>query len=134
MLIDSVKKLKTFASDFAAGLSAPVVVKLHGDLGAGKTEFCRAVIHHLCGENTIVQSPTFNMVNLYDSAKGRIAHFDLYRLADASELAELNLDEYISDSIVLIEWPDLAAEILPKNAINVKIEITDDGARKIEIS
>ena len=74
-----------WAREFAKTLHAPVTVALHGDLGMGKSEIARTIIRTLRGENTVVPSPTFTLVQNYDG----ISHFDLYRITDASELEEI---------------------------------------------
>ncbi|MDR0449239.1 MAG: tRNA (adenosine(37)-N6)-threonylcarbamoyltransferase complex ATPase subunit type 1 TsaE [Rickettsiales bacterium] len=131
MKINSLSELNDFAASFAAGLRAPQVVLLYGELGAGKTEFVRSVIRSLCGAETIVPSPTFTMIQTYDSPVGRIAHFDLYRLESADELAELGLEDYLADSIVFIEWPDKGPRL--PGAIKIRIENMEDASRKISL-
>ena len=127
-ILSDVEQMRAWASDFAKTLTAPVTVALHGDLGMGKSEIARAVIKTLRGADTIVPSPTFTIVQNYDG----ISHFDLYRLMDASELIEVGLQNAIDNDIVLIEWPDIAADILPADAIHVYIYEYDNG-RKIVV-
>ena len=109
-------------------LSAPCVVALYGDLGMGKSEIARTIIQTLRGADTVVPSPTFTIVQNYDG----ISHFDLYRLDDASELTEVGLEHAIANDITLIEWPEIAAGVLPENTISVRINQCGDG-RKIVI-
>ena len=111
-----------WARDFAKTLHAPQTVALHGDLGMGKSEIARTIIKTLRGENTVVPSPTFTLVQSYDG----ISHFDLYRISDVSELEEIGLPYAIDNDITLIEWPDIAKDMLPKNTIH--IYITQNGA------
>ncbi len=106
-----------WAREFAKTLHAPVVVALHGDLGMGKSEIARTIIRALRGENTVVPSPTFTIVQNYDG----ISHFDLYRITDASELEEIGLPYAIQNDITLIEWPDVAEALLPKNTIHIYV-------------
>lgn len=101
------------------------VVKLYGDLGAGKTTFVRALIRSLSGQDERVISPTFNLVQLYETPKGKVWHYDLYRVEDASELEELALEEALED-VLIIEWPQIADKYLPEEAISVTIEFTQD--------
>lgn len=122
----NIDETRAWAKQFAKTLVAPVTVALHGDLGVGKSEIARTIIQTLRGENTVVPSPTFTIVQSYDG----ISHFDLYRISDASELVEIGLDYAIQNDITLIEWPDIAANILPKNTIH--LYITEYGlGRKI---
>ena len=108
-----------WAREFAKTLHARVVVALHGDLGMGKSEIARTIIRTLRGEKTIVPSPTFTIVQNYDG----ISHFDLYRISDESELTEVGLPYAIQNDITIIEWPDVAAGMLPENTIHVYISL-----------
>lgn len=113
----NIEETHKWARDFAKTLKAPCVVALHGDLGMGKSEIARTIIQTLRGENTVVPSPTFTIVQNYDG----ISHFDLYRIEDKSELIEIGLPYAIQNDITLIEWPDIAKDILPENTIHIYI-------------
>src|SRR5688500_19867901 len=105
---------RRLAADVASILKAGDLVTLSGDLGAGKTAFARALIRHLANDDTLeVPSPTFTLVQTYALPRFPVVHADLYRVGQASELAELGVDEAAEDSVVLLEWPDRAAEALP---------------------
>lgn len=127
-ILENVEQMRTWARDFAGTLSAPCVVALHGDLGMGKSEIARSVIQTLRGADTVVPSPTFTIVQSYDG----ISHFDLYRVEDVSELTEIGLSHAMENDIALIEWPEIATEMLPEDTIHVYISQYADG-RKIEI-
>lgn len=130
IITKDIDETRAFAREFARNLRAPVTVALHGDLGVGKSEIARTIIQTLCGENTVVPSPTFTLVQTYAAADKKISHFDLYRIVDAAELVEIGLDYAIQNDITLIEWPDIAAHMLPANTIH--IDISEYGAgRKI---
>ncbi len=116
---------RQWAASFAKTLRAPVCVALHGDLGVGKSEIARTIIQTLRAPNTIVPSPTFTIVQNYDG----ISHFDLYRVTDPSELVEIGLKHAIENDITLIEWPDVAGDMLPENTIHVFIDIHENGRR-----
>ncbi|MBD5389101.1 tRNA (adenosine(37)-N6)-threonylcarbamoyltransferase complex ATPase subunit type 1 TsaE [bacterium] len=122
---ENLEQTRAWAADFAKNLRAPVCVALHGDLGMGKSEIARTIIQTLCGADTVVPSPTFTIVQNYDG----ISHFDLYRVTDASELTEIGLMHAIDHDITLIEWPDMAAEMLPPDTIHVYIDVAGDGRR-----
>lgn len=110
------------AADFAKTLPAFCVVFLEGDLGAGKSVFARALIRVLSGDpHLTVPSPTFNLLQTYETGKGTVWHYDLYRLKDPEEMQELSWDDALSGGIVLIEWPDKLEHLKPKG-ITVSIE------------
>lgn len=128
IILKSLDETRAWAAEFAKTLHEPVTVALHGDLGMGKSEIARQIIRTLRGQDTVVPSPTFTIVQNYDG----ISHFDLYRVGDASELVEIGLPYAIANDITLIEWPDIAADILPENTIHIYISEYGDG-RKIVI-
>ncbi len=116
-ILNNLEETHKWARDFAKTLHAPVTVALHGDLGMGKSEIAREIIKTLRGKDTVVPSPTFTLVQNYDG----ISHFDLYRIGDVSELEEIGLKHAIDNDITLIEWPEIAKDVLPKNTIHVYI-------------
>ena len=126
--LKNIDETRAFAREFAHRLHAPCVVALHGDLGMGKSEIARTIIQELRGADTVVPSPTFTIVQNYDG----ISHFDLYRVMDKSELVEIGLGYAIQNDITLIEWPEIAADMLPENTIHLYITGSDD-ARHIVI-
>jgi len=130
IITKNIDETRAFARDFACTLNAPVTVALHGDLGVGKSEIARTIIQTLCGENTVVPSPTFTLVQTYVAGNKKISHFDLYRISDVAELVEIGLDYAIQNDITLIEWPDIASDMLPDNTIHIDISEYEQG-RKI---
>lgn len=126
-LLDSVEQTRAWAREFAKTLRAPVCVALHGDLGMGKSEIARTIIQTLRGADTVVPSPTFTIVQNYDG----ISHFDLYRINDASELTEIGLPYAIANDITLIEWPDIATDILPNDTIHIYLTEHGSGRRLV---
>lgn len=128
MFIDNVESLREFATEFANRLSDPICVALHGDLGAGKTEFARGIIRAICGSSVIVPSPTFTLVQEYEP---NISHFDLYRIKNVAELQEIGFFDAIKSNIVLVEWPEIAERFLPKNTIHVWLSVEKNGRKLI---
>lgn len=126
--LKNIDETRAWAREFAKTLCAPVCVALHGDLGMGKSEIARTIIQTLRGADTVVPSPTFTIVQNYDG----ISHFDLYRIEDKSELTEIGLPYSVQNDITLIEWPDIATDILPDNTIHIYISGDGDG-RVIEV-
>jgi tRNA threonylcarbamoyl adenosine modification protein YjeE len=101
-------------------------VALEGDLGAGKTTFARALVRALTDDEVDeIPSPTFTVVQSYETARMGVLHADLYRLSDASELAEIGLDPAPAGCLLLVEWPERAADRLDEDRLEVRL--TDAG-------
>lgn len=123
-----------FAAQFAEKLRGGDVVLLKGDLGAGKSVFARSLIRTLAGDSDIeVPSPTFTLVQTYDTPKGEVWHFDLYRLKNPDEVFELGWEDALAGGIVLVEWPERLGPYLPKTAQEISFIIEPDGSRKVDI-
>lgn len=103
------------------------VVALYGDLGAGKTAFCRALISALAGAPQEVPSPTFTLVQTYDVKPATIWHFDLYRLSGPDEMYELGWDDARSEGIALVEWPDRLEDLLPEDRLDINLTFGEDS-------
>lgn len=108
-------------SMLAGQLTPGSIVAFTGDLGAGKTAFCRGILRAL-GYPGRVTSPTFAIVNEYDTELCRVCHFDLYRILDADALYDIGWDDYLDgESILLVEWSENIADALPEGCITVDI-------------
>jgi len=108
------------------------VVILTGDLGSGKTELVRGFMHELTPD-TIVRSPSFSLVNSYETPSFRVNHFDFYRLSAADELFEVGYDEYLSpDDICFIEWGEMFTEALPRGCYQITFTEAAEDHRIIE--
>ena len=109
-----------FAIDIAAALEPGDLVTLSGDLGAGKTAFARALIRTLAGDATVeVPSPTFTLMQSYELPRFLLVHADFYRLSGAAELAELGFEDLAAGTVMLVEWPDRAAGLLPPDRLDI---------------
>ena len=130
----SFKETMNFAENFAKTLSAPKVVLLSGDLGAGKTTFAKGFARGL-GAKEIITSPTFTLLNEYD-CNPKLYHFDMYRLSSKEEAFELGFEDYFNknDGIVLVEWAENVSGLITPPYILVKIDKISDNSRKINIS
>src|SRR5579884_2619600 len=112
--------MATFAVDIACALEPGDLITLSGDLGAGKTTFARALIRYLARDPAIeVPSPSFTLIQNYDLPRFPLVHADLYRLGGTAELAELGFDDLPEGAVVLMEWPDRAAEVLPPDRLDI---------------
>jgi tRNA threonylcarbamoyladenosine biosynthesis protein TsaE len=109
------------------------VIALVGPLGAGKTTLARGFIQHLCGADEEVVSPTFTLVQTYDTPETTVWHFDLYRLNDPEEALELGFEEALSAGISLIEWPERLGAYLPPSCLTVALSAAGD-ARQATLS
>ena len=105
------------------GLSkAGNIYTLDGDLGAGKTVLAKGFAQGL-GIREMISSPTFTIVNEYQSGVMPFYHFDVYRISDPEEMYEIGFEEYLyGDGICLIEWGELIRDLLPENTISIRIE------------
>ena len=110
------------AKNIAKELKKGSIVCLDGDLGVGKTIFAKGFAKGLGIEDDIT-SPTFTLVQSYESLDNVLHHFDVYRISDESEMDEIGYEEYFfSDAICLIEWSSLIPDLIPENAIRISIE------------
>ena len=110
-----------------ANLCAGDVVLLAGPVGAGKTHFARALIQSLLTVPEHVPSPTFTLVQTYDTQAGPLWHADLYRVAMDTEIDELGLVDAFDDAICLIEWPDRLGPLSPPDALMIDIASDRDS-------
>lgn len=105
-----------------------------GEMAAGKTTFIKAFCKTL-GVEEVVSSPTFSIVNEYDSPQGPVYHFDFYRLKNLQEAYDIGYEEYFYNGhYCLIEWPSKVEALLPENYIKVKIDTAGDGERVFNFS
>ena len=121
------------AKEFAKSLVEGDIVLLDGDLGAGKTVFVKGVTDYFSGGSAIAISPTFMIVNVYET-NPEIYHFDLYRIEDVSELDAIGAEEYLfGNGISFVEWPERANGYFPNKSIKVEIKKLSDSERLIRI-
>ncbi len=121
-----------FGKSIARALEARAVLRLVGDLGAGKTTLVKGIAMGL-GFRENVTSPTFTLLNEYLGEEKSLFHFDFYRIEDPSELEELGFEGYFPapDGITVVEWAERALWILPKEFYQITIHKVDDEKRKI---
>jgi tRNA threonylcarbamoyladenosine biosynthesis protein TsaE len=137
---DSVEQTEAIAAELARALpaaaGAAACVALHGDLGAGKTQFVRGLIRGLGGDPRAVSSPTFVLLNVYAGGGGRtVYHLDAYRVAGPDDFDAIGFPELLEQpgGVVVVEWAARVADLLPSHTIHVHIEAVGEGRREITV-
>ena len=135
IVIDSLDELKDVAEAVIESLEGRNVVALFGAMGAGKTTLISAIMEHL-GSTDNVTSPTFALVNQYNTAANEpVYHFDFYRINRIEEAFDMGYEEYFySGDLCLVEWPELIEDLLPEDAMVVRIEVLSPTERKFSIN
>ena len=114
----------------AARLRPRDTVALEGGLGAGKTTLARAILRAAAGTpDLVVPSPTFTLVEVYDTARGAFWHFDLYRLEAPEQVFELGWEEARADGVALVEWADRLGPLLPADRLAITLSTEGTGRR-----
>jgi tRNA threonylcarbamoyladenosine biosynthesis protein TsaE len=132
LTLKSLSDLSVVADKFIRQTKDKKVFAFFGPMGVGKTTFIKALCNEL-GVVEIVTSPTFALVNEYQTAEGKIIyHFDFYRINKIEEAYDFGYEDYFySDNYCFIEWPDKVAELLPKHIVFVQMIENEDGSRTI---
>lgn len=124
MVIETFSEKETFAlGEKMGGAALPgLVYTLDGDLGTGKTVFAKGFAKGL-GINAVVKSPTFTILQQYGGGRLPLYHFDVYRIGDIDEMDEIGYEEcFYGDGVCLVEWAGLIEELIPENAVRIRIE------------
>ncbi len=132
---DSPEKTRMIAAGLAKSLDKNSVVALVGDLGAGKTEFVKGLAHRFACEGPVT-SPTFAIAHEYEGAQFPIFHFDFYRMEDPKEFETCGFEECVGTGLVIAEWADKFAELLPSQTlwISIRVKWEPDGTQIREIT
>ena len=125
--VSSVEETWSAAREFASHLVAGDIIRLEGDLGAGKTTFVQGLAAAL-GAKGRVASPTFCIVREHDASPNKLVHMDLYRLRSGDDLEAIGWDEYLAQgAIIAVEWPERAGQLIPPDAKRVVLEHTAES-------
>jgi tRNA threonylcarbamoyladenosine biosynthesis protein TsaE len=131
---NSAAETRALGEKLASRLKAGDVVVLEGELGAGKSELARGIARGL-GVTETVTSPSFTILNVYESGRCPLYHFDWYRLESEEELYELGMDEYLGgDGIAVVEWAERCPDAVPENVLRIRLEVTGGESRRITVS
>ncbi|MCC6719245.1 MAG: tRNA (adenosine(37)-N6)-threonylcarbamoyltransferase complex ATPase subunit type 1 TsaE [Acetobacteraceae bacterium] len=131
--LPSLAATHALAARLAAQVRPGDAILLEGPLGAGKSALARAFLRAITGDPTLeVPSPTFTLVQSYDTPRGPVHHFDLWRLDGPAALAELGWDD-LSRDIVLVEWPDRLGDLRPPESLTIRLEATGPESRAADI-
>lgn len=134
IIINSIEEIDEAARTFAANMGDGDVFAFYGGMGAGKTTFIKALCRCL-GVDDVITSPTFSIVNEYHRADsdGIVYHFDFYRIKKLDEVYDMGYEEYFySGCPCFIEWPELVEDLLPEDAVKVRIETLENGVRVVK--
>lgn len=136
--IKSIEGLPAAAREFAALMGDETVYAFHGEMGAGKTTFIRALVEQLGVDPEEANSPSFSIINEYrsDTTAELIYHFDLYRLESVDEALEIGVEDYFdSGALCMLEWPERIEALLPDDTVVVKITVDPaDNSRLLTVN
>lgn len=136
--IKSIEGLPAAAREFASLMGDETVYAFHGEMGAGKTTFIRALVEQLGVGPEEANSPSFSIINEYrsDTTAELIYHFDLYRLESVDEALEIGVEDYFdSGALCLLEWPERIEALLPDDTVVVKITVDPaDNSRLLTVN
>jgi len=131
---NSVAETEALAAELARTLRGGECVALHGDLGAGKTQFVRGLVRGLGGNPRAVSSPTFVLLNVYDAGRLTVYHLDAYRVSGAEDFESIGFAELLEQGgVVVVEWAGRVKDLLPADRIEVRIEPLGGDRRRIEV-
>ena len=132
----SEKETAQIAENLAPSLKSGDIILLHGTLGMGKSVFARALIRKLTGQADLdVPSPTFTLVQLYESRSFPIHHYDLYRIEEPEEILQLGWEDSLAEGIVIVEWPERLGPYKPTARLDITLSAidNDDNAQYVNL-
>ena len=134
IIVKNTSETKDFALKIAKTLKSGDILCLAGDLGTGKTFIAKEVAKYFKVDDEVI-SPTFNILKIYNTDNAiikKILHFDLYRIKNIDELINIGFEDYIysENSVIIIEWPEVSYDLLPKNTLNIMIKYDKNDKKK----
>lgn len=133
LIMDDMGELPRVASEILQAAGDIRVLVFRGEIGAGKTTLIKQICLQL-GVTEAVVSPTFGLVNSYQSSTGPVHHFDWYRIKHEEEAIEIGWEEYLdSGEWLLVEWPEKIENLMPDELMDIHIEVLSDGKRMLDI-
>jgi tRNA threonylcarbamoyladenosine biosynthesis protein TsaE len=134
-LSDSPEQTQALAAALAQTLRGGEVIALDGELGTGKTQFVRGLLKGLGGNPRTVSSPTFVLLNVYDSGRLPLFHLDAYRVSGADDFESIGFNELIEQGgVVVVEWASRVIDLLPQKRIDVQIQAIGPTVRSIQVN
>lgn len=130
----NINELESVATRLLEQINSRIVL-FHGQMGVGKTTLIKAMVKAL-GSNDDVTSPTFSIVNEYETSNGLIFHFDMYRIVDEMEALNFGFEDYLNSDInwLFIEWPENVSSLLPDDVSEITITEKDKISRTLKLS
>jgi tRNA threonylcarbamoyladenosine biosynthesis protein TsaE len=130
----SVEETESIAMQLASKLVGGECLALHGDLGAGKTQFVRGLVRGLTGNPRAVSSPTYVLLNIYDTGRLAVYHLDAYRIHGVDDFESIGFPELLEQGgVVVVEWASRITPLLPAGTIEITLISLDETRRRIEI-
>ena len=130
-ITNSEQETKVLGAALARQLRKGDLILLYGEMGAGKSAFTRGIAQGI-GISDSITSPTFTILQVYTGGMLPLYHFDWYRIADASELYEMGMDEYLQgEGIAIVEWPQQAPEVIPDNHLHIDLEQGENENQRV---
>lgn len=130
----NINELASVATELLDNLNCKIVL-FHGEMGVGKTTLIKAMVKALGSEDEVT-SPTYSIVNEYESSSGPIFHFDLYRISDEMEALNFGFEDYLNSdkNWLFIEWPEHVSNLLPEEVSEITITEQNKTSRTLKLS
>jgi len=126
--------IKQISEAIIAHIKTPKTLLFYGDMGVGKTTLIKEIVK-LLGVMDATSSPTFSLVNEYQGNKSKVFHFDFYRIETEEEVYDIGIEDYFyQNAWCLVEWPNKIPNLIPQDAVVIRLNENIDGSRSIEIT